>query len=80
METEANCIKVSVTGLSKALRIDFDEVFVTAEVMYHVIHSNISLGDTGAFRASASSCAFSLTLPVLVLNRLMASLTLFLGL
>jgi hypothetical protein len=53
---------------------------VTAEVMYHVIQRNMSLGDTGAFRASASSCAFSLTLPVLVLNRLMASLTLFLGL
>jgi len=71
---------VNVTGLSKALRIDFEEVFVNAEVIYHVIHRNMSLGDIGAFRASASSCAFSLTLPVLVRNRLIASLTLFLGL
>jgi len=36
-ETEANCAIVRVTGLGKALRIDFEEVFVRAEVMYHIM-------------------------------------------
>jgi len=36
-ETEANCAIVRVTGLGKALRMDLEEVFVSAEVMYHVI-------------------------------------------
>lgn len=38
-ETDANCIIVSVTGCGKALRIDFDEVFVNADVIYQTIQS-----------------------------------------
>lgn len=33
-ETKANCIMVRVIGFGKALRIDFDEVFVRAELKY----------------------------------------------
>ncbi|KAI5296850.1 hypothetical protein KEM56_005289, partial [Ascosphaera pollenicola] len=65
-DTNANCISVSVMGRSSALRIDLDEVFVSADVMYHTTHSPISLYDTGAFSASAISCAFLLTLAVRV--------------
>lgn len=39
VETEANWAMVSVTGRLNALRIDFDEVFVRAEVMYQMIQS-----------------------------------------
>ena len=39
----------------------------------------MSLYETGAFKASASSCAFSATLPLRVRKFLKASLTLFLG-
>lgn len=80
--THANCIIVSVAGLSKAVRIDLDEVFVRAEDQYHATHSpykgkyqyicyqrgngamrhTISFHDTGARRATATSCAFWLTL------------------
>lgn len=60
--THANCIIVSVAGLSKAVRIDLDEVFVRAEDQYHATHSPISFHDTGARRATATSCAFWLTL------------------
>jgi hypothetical protein len=35
-DTKANCIKVSVAGLSRALRIDFDDVLVRAEDVYHM--------------------------------------------
>jgi hypothetical protein len=38
-ETEANWMIVRVAGLSKAFNIDFEEVLVKAEVMYHVMHS-----------------------------------------
>jgi len=39
IDTEANWIMVNVAGLSKALRMDFDEVLVRAEVMYHPMQS-----------------------------------------
>lgn len=39
-ETEANWAIVRVTGRLKALRIDFDEVLVSAEVIYHIIQSD----------------------------------------
>lgn len=38
--TKANWIMVSVTGFGSAFRIDFDDVFVTAEVMYQITHRN----------------------------------------
>lgn len=34
IKTKANWMRVSVTGCGKALRIDFDEVFESAEVRY----------------------------------------------
>lgn len=34
IETKANCTIVRVIGFGRAFRIDFDEVFVTAEVRY----------------------------------------------
>jgi hypothetical protein len=36
--TNANCIRVRVAGLGKALRIDFEDVLVKAEEKYHTIH------------------------------------------
>ncbi len=39
MDTEANCTTVRVAGLGNAFKIDLDEVFVSADVMYQVIHS-----------------------------------------
>ena len=79
-DTDANCAMVRVTGWGKALRMDFEEVFVSAEVMYHVIQRPINFQDMGALRASANSCAFSLTLPCLLRNLASASLTLRLDL
>ena len=35
--TKANCIKVSVAGFGNALRMDFEEVFVRALEVYHII-------------------------------------------
>ena len=39
IETEANCANVNVTGFGKAVKMDFEEVFVRAEVMYHAMQS-----------------------------------------
>lgn len=36
-ETHANCTMVKVTGFGKALRMDFEDVFVSADVMYQTI-------------------------------------------
>ena len=36
-ETNANCITVKVTGFLYAVRMDLDEVFVSADVMYQTI-------------------------------------------
>lgn len=35
--TKANCIRVRVAGFGKALRMDFEEVFVRALEVYHII-------------------------------------------
>ena len=40
IDTKANCTTVRVMGLGKAFKIDFDEVFVTAEVMYQIRQSD----------------------------------------
>ena len=37
--TKANWISVRVAGLSKVVRIDFEEVLVRAEDQYHIIQS-----------------------------------------
>jgi hypothetical protein len=34
IETEANCMRVSVTGFGKAFMIDFEDVLVAADVLY----------------------------------------------
>lgn len=34
--TKKNCMRVRVAGLGKALRMDFEEVFVRALDMYHI--------------------------------------------
>ena len=39
METDANCTIVKVTGFEKAVKMDFEEVFVRADVMYHAMQS-----------------------------------------
>lgn len=38
-DTNANCMMVSVAGLSKAVNIVFDEVLVKAEDQYHMTHN-----------------------------------------
>ena len=38
-ETKANWTSVRVTGFGKALRIDFEDVFVSAELRYQTKHS-----------------------------------------
>ena len=38
-ETKANWTMLRVTGCGKALRMDFEDVFVRAEVMYQITHS-----------------------------------------
>lgn len=38
-ETDANCTIVKVTGFGKAVNIDFEEVLVSADVMYHATES-----------------------------------------
>ena len=38
-ETEANCTIVKVTGFGNAVNMDFDEVLVRADVIYHAIQS-----------------------------------------
>jgi uncharacterized protein YpuA (DUF1002 family) len=43
-ETKANCMMVKVTGRGKAFRIDFEEVLVIAEDMYHIRHNNYQCG------------------------------------
>lgn len=66
-------------GRGNAFKIDLDEVFVRAEVMYQIRQSPINLYDTGAFKAAASSCAFALILAFRVLMVVIASLMLFRG-
>ena len=39
IETDANCTIVRVAGFGNAFRIDFDDVFVRAEVRYHTMQS-----------------------------------------
>lgn len=39
METDANCTIVNVTGFGKAVNIDFEDVLVSADVMYHAMQS-----------------------------------------
>lgn len=57
-DTNANCMMVSVAGLSKAVNIVFDEVLVKAEDQYHMTHNVMSFHETGARKAAATSCAF----------------------
>jgi hypothetical protein len=35
-DTKANCMTVRVTGLGSAVRMDLEDVLVTADVMYHI--------------------------------------------
>jgi hypothetical protein len=37
LATKPNCMRVRVAGLGKALRMDFEEVFVKALERYHII-------------------------------------------
>ena len=39
IETDANCTIVNVTGFGKAVRIDFEDVLVSADVIYHAMQS-----------------------------------------
>src|SRR5262245_58675269 len=91
--TNANWTRVKVAGMSNALRMDFEDVFVRTDVVYHTmqricvvsarpvhreeLRHTISRGDTGARSASAISWAFWLTLPCLVRIVRIASLRLF---
>lgn len=70
-------MKVSVMGFGSAVRIDLEEVLVKAELIYQMMHKTTNLIETGAFNASASSCAFALTLPFRVRIFRIASLRLF---
>jgi hypothetical protein len=36
IDTNANCTAVRVTGFGRAFRMDFEDVFVTAEVKYQM--------------------------------------------
>lgn len=76
-ETKANWTSVKVAGLSKAIKMDLEEVFVRADEVYHNRHRIISFGETGARRASAISWAFWLTLPLRPLIVRIASVRLF---
>lgn len=38
-DTNANWTMVRVAGLSKAVRIDLEDVFVNAEDQYHITHN-----------------------------------------
>lgn len=58
-------MRVNVAGILKALRMDFDDVFVRADDVYHIKQRMTSFGDTGARSASAISWAFWLMLPFL---------------
>lgn len=40
-ETKANCTIVRVTGCGNAMRIDFEDVFVRAEVRYQMTHRTL---------------------------------------
>lgn len=93
LATKPNWISVRVAGFGKAIRIDFEEVFVRALEKYQMMQRiyilladiylcswgshTINLGDTGAFNAPPISCTFALILPLLVRNVLKASLKLF---
>lgn len=37
-ETKANCMMVRVTGLGSVVNMDLEDVLVTADVIYHMIH------------------------------------------
>ena len=37
-ETKANCIRVRVAGWSKAFKMDFEDVLVSADDAYHSTH------------------------------------------
>ena len=76
-DTRKNCMIVSVTGFGNAVRIAFEEVFVRIDAANQVQQSITSLYDTGAFKESAISCAFSLILAFLALTVRIASLRLF---
>lgn len=39
VEVKKNWIRVRVTGLRKAFKIDFEDVFVSAEVVYQIMQS-----------------------------------------
>jgi hypothetical protein len=75
--TRANCMTVNVMGLGSAVRMAFDEVLDKIEVENQIPQRTTSLYDTGAFRASAISCAFSLMLAFRPLTVCIASLKLF---
>lgn len=76
-ETSKNCMTVKVTGLGRAVRMALEEVLVRIEVPYQNPQSMTNFKDTGAFKAWAISCAFSLMLALRVLTVLMASDKLF---
>lgn len=65
-DTNANCMSVSVTGFGRAVRIALEEVLENIDTAYHTMHRRMSVGDNGAFNASAISCALWLTLARLV--------------
>lgn len=43
VDTKPNCTVVSVTGCGRAFKIDFDEVFVVADVVYHTMQRTCRL-------------------------------------
>lgn len=42
-ETNANWTMVRVIGIGRAFKIDFEDVFVRAEVKYQMIHSALGM-------------------------------------
>lgn len=76
-DTRKNCIIVSVIGFGRAVKMAFEDVFERIDDANHIQHNPTSLYDTGAFKESAISCAFSLILAFLVLTVRIASLKLF---
>jgi hypothetical protein len=52
METDANCTIVNVTGFGNAVRIDFEDVLVSADVMYHAMQSAWKKSDGSRGRSS----------------------------
>lgn len=62
-----NWMMVRVTGFGKVLRMIPADVFATTETAYQIQHISTSCGLTGAFSASAISCAPWLRLALLPL-------------